>query len=135
LTISVNDDLIYLYEGKPFTGVGCEYWPDGRLRSEITYVDGMEDGWSRDWYENGVLMSETQYRRGCAVGANREWQENGRLKLEERIEHGFLVESKEWNENGQLVNEYDIRNDNSNFPLLQQARQAEERQQAMKVEQ
>ncbi|HKX31697.1 MAG TPA: hypothetical protein VJ302_28690 [Blastocatellia bacterium] len=62
--------------------MAVEHWPTGVLDSEMSYADGIEDGWLRNWHDIGVLSRESFYQKGRATGTRKEWHRNGRLKLE-----------------------------------------------------
>ena len=121
--IEVDDNLIYRHKSLPFTGTACEYWPDGRLRTEVSYVNGMEDGPSREWYENGNLMSEAAYQKGRAHGVIREWDEAGKLREETRCELGYRLETKKWDARGNLIDHYILDRSDPQFANLQIERQ------------
>ena len=120
-----DDDGRMLDHGELFTGVATDRWPNGQMASQLNFVDGIEDGWVRGWYENGVLKSETFYHRGRAVGIRREWHSNGQLKLEREIEHGTYLWSKEWDETGDLVKDYVLPTDHPQYKFLEQMRERE----------
>lgn len=80
-----------LYEGVQFTGIAYDLWPDGRLRSEVPYVEGYATGIQREWYPSGQLKSEGIFNNGVADGFYREWTEDGRLALESVYHEGALV--------------------------------------------
>jgi hypothetical protein len=61
-----DEDGRMWHEGKLFTGVAVEYWPNGQLASELLYADGIEDGLvaelASEWSpEHG----DSFYRRVC----------------------------------------------------------------------
>jgi len=47
-SLKYDDDARMCYQGKLFTGVAIARWPNDQLAAEQTYVDGVEDGWSRE---------------------------------------------------------------------------------------
>lgn len=120
-----DDDGRMLDHGVLFTGVATERWPNGQLASQLNFVDGIEDGWVRGWYETGTLRSETFYHRGRAVGVRREWYSNGQLKLEEEIEHGACVWRKEWSETGDIVKDFVLPEDHPEYKMLHRMRERE----------
>ena len=120
-----DDDGRMLDHGDLFTGVAIERWPNGQLASQLNFVDGIEDGWVRGWYENGAPKSETLYRSGRVVGVRREWHSNGQLKLEEEIEHGTRVWGKEWSETGDLVKDFVLPENHPEYKMLQRMRERE----------
>jgi antitoxin component YwqK of YwqJK toxin-antitoxin module len=85
-----DEELRYYYQGQPFTGIGYDDSPGVGL-SEIRYRDGLQDGWSRDWYPDGVLKAETHYYRNVVHGTHREFREDGTLGVEEQYEYGVLA--------------------------------------------
>ena len=96
-----DEDGRMLLDGRFFTGIAEEYWPNGALASEIPYREGVEHGLTVGWYPNGVKHEETMYEMGCARGLHREFDENGRLRLEQEIGgNGFQVRRAEWDEHG-----------------------------------
>lgn len=46
--LDVNDENIYLWQGKPFTGVAYEQTPNGKIESEFEFVNGLREGISRE---------------------------------------------------------------------------------------
>ncbi len=73
-----------------------EFWNNGKLASEQTYVRGHQDGPERSWYENGQLDTELAYRGGVAEGPFRHWHENGQLAAERRIVSNEAVGIGRW---------------------------------------
>ncbi|MFF5189744.1 toxin-antitoxin system YwqK family antitoxin [Streptomyces sp. NPDC000345] len=86
---------------EPFTGE-VEEWLGGARVSLESYVDGRPDGPCREWYPDGRLRSEMTVRRGRAVGVSREWHPSG-LPASERVfseDGGELLARREWGEDG-----------------------------------
>ena len=99
-----DPDRRLTYKGQPFTGEAVTHGHTGKVTSTVTYVDGVEHGPRRQWYENGPLKAEMFVHHGRIIGTAREWHENGRLAQEQRFnEHGDLVEESRWDENGQTI--------------------------------
>lgn len=119
--LDYDAELIYTYNGQRFTGVGYEEEPERGL-SEISYVDGVQEGPSRDWYPSGQLKGETIYKDNVRHGHNREFREDGTLSLEEIYEHGVLVRSATFDENGNMVERFELSRDSPNFARLQRLR-------------
>ncbi|WP_329339600.1 hypothetical protein OG252_28265 [Streptomyces sp. NBC_01352] len=91
-----------LYRGQPFTGEVEEYLGSARVSLE-SYVDGLPDGPSWEWYKDGTLESEVTVRKGRAVGVAKRWHQNGVLASERTFseDNGALLSIREWDENGQ----------------------------------
>lgn len=95
-----GDDLRLMYNGEPFTCEAVEAVGDQLLSQEF-YVDGINDGPTREWWGDGVLKSEGTTRRGRPTGLYRDWHSNGRLACERVFdERGRLTEVRTWDENG-----------------------------------
>ena len=57
-----------------------EYWDNGKVLSQIHYLDGKRDGSCRYYYENGVLMNEGFYKNGKMTGIWISYHKNGQIK-------------------------------------------------------
>lgn len=94
-----NDDWgTYYLDGKPFTGVAYECYRDGQVSSEVEIVDGIADGYVREWYQSGKIQLEGYGRSSGGHAWSREWYESGILKRESISEFGVLVKETLWNE-------------------------------------
>ena len=122
------DDLTCIFQGIPFTGISCEYWPSGRLRSEIFFKDGVQHGKAVEWYESGQKKSESEYRNNDVHGICREWYENSMLKQEDLYEFGIEIYHRTWSEEGTLLESREIKGNSSNFNLLKKWRAFEKGQ-------
>ena len=93
-------------ETEPYTGNVTEYYPSGQLDTEISYVDGKQNGLNRAWYDNGQLKAEFTAIDGKQSGLARGWYENGQLKGEATVINGKQNGlARTWYENGQLEGE------------------------------
>ena len=64
------------------------YYPNGKIKSEIFYVNKIREGLAKFYYENGNLRQEFSYINGKADGLIKEYYESGKLKLTYNIENG-----------------------------------------------
>jgi antitoxin component YwqK of YwqJK toxin-antitoxin module len=110
------------YEGKPFTGQATEFWPNGVLLSETEFVDGHQEGPSREWTKEGVLIAEENLRNGRLQGMFREWYPNGRPKKEGEYEWGVRLQEREWDEDGRLTKDYKLDESDPNYETIQKQR-------------
>ena len=95
------------------------YFPDGKLKQEIPFVKGLEQGFAKEYASDGTIITLTEYKRGFIVDRLRinrkdgngrkqgRWcifYENGNLKSEvsykDDKKNGYL---KEYAENGDLL--------------------------------
>src|SRR5947209_8734978 len=86
-----EDDTTYSLDGVPFSGIACEYFPNGRVRSEIQFVNGHQEGIARDWYENGQMRSEAEYLGDGHHGLSKEWHPNGQLRKQSVCKFGICL--------------------------------------------
>ena len=70
----------YLHDQKK--GVWKRYWPDGQVRSEITFVQGKALGPYKLFYANGRLEEEGNWQEGKHIEQMRRYYANGKLKEE-----------------------------------------------------
>jgi hypothetical protein len=60
-------------------GQWTAYFPNGALRSQRTYVNGLTEGVTEVFYEDGSLYYSGQYRAGKSVGEWRFFDQQGTL--------------------------------------------------------
>lgn len=56
-----------------------DYYPDGIIKSEITFSDTLRDGIAKFYYENGNLKEERNYINGRVDGTVKQYYNNGKL--------------------------------------------------------
>ena len=74
--------LFILLLNHPFIGLGqneerIEYWNNGKILSQINYLDGKRDGLCKNWFQNGQLMNKGVYKNGKMIGYWISYHENG----------------------------------------------------------
>jgi TonB family protein len=69
-------------------GVVKTYFPNGKIQSEITYINKIREGSAKFYYDNGNLRQEFSYINGKVDGLVKEYYESGKLKLTYNIENG-----------------------------------------------
>lgn len=99
-----DDSGSYLFEGRPFSGVAYDCFPDGAVRSEAQFVNGRQLGRAREWHENGNVKSDGEFLGDVAHGAQTEYYSSGRPKRKSVFEFGICLESVEWSEQGLVTN-------------------------------
>ncbi len=67
------------------------------------YVDGIQNGLSREWYKDGTLRSEGTVYKGLPRGEFKEWHPNGTLASRKIFDDDGLTLREEftWDEDGQ----------------------------------
>ncbi|MBN1210902.1 MAG: hypothetical protein JXB05_39000 [Myxococcaceae bacterium] len=106
--LDIGDEQLMVWNGQPFTGVAVEFFPDGRLQSEVYHLNGLEHGPSRAWYPSGQLREEKNLWYGGLHGYKRIWDEQGRLISERIGELGIGIAEKRWDEQGRLIQGWHI---------------------------
>jgi antitoxin component YwqK of YwqJK toxin-antitoxin module len=113
-----EDDGIYSHEGAPFSGVACDVFPNGKVRSEAQFVDGHQEGVAKEWYDNGQIKFERMYLGDGLHGVSKEWHPNGQLKEESECEFGICLESKEWDDGGLLTKRFNLQPTDVTYQML-----------------
>lgn len=100
--LEYEDDL-RLLNGKPFTGIGYQKYPNGQLELEVNYREGLPDGLQREWFANGQLKRKSHAIRGLGTSKMTTWYENGQVQSIALYDVGVKIEYKEWSEDGELL--------------------------------
>ena len=70
------------------------FYENGKIKTERTFVDGIEHGPAKGWFESGQLEFEAFKENGLVQGLVKNYYENGNL----RIENNFIDQVKEGEE-------------------------------------
>src|SRR6185312_12129852 len=93
------------------TGWAKEYYEGGNLRQELSYLNGKKNGMEKTYYESGGLSSEISYINDTIVGLDKSYFKNGNIKYVDSVgesrSKGYAKNEtqKEYYENGNLKNE------------------------------
>ncbi len=83
-------------------GESLLYWPNGKLKRQCNFLNGVRNGLDQMWSEDGVLLDEGRYEAGKPVGVHRRL--NRMSALIEEIE--YLQEGRfnlrQWDDAGEL---------------------------------
>lgn len=69
-------------------GLVKSYYDNGKLKSEINYLNKIREGSAQFYYQNGNLKEELTFTNGAIDGVVKEYYENGKLKELYVIENG-----------------------------------------------
>jgi antitoxin component YwqK of YwqJK toxin-antitoxin module len=119
--LELRDDAAY-YDGVPFTGIAYAEDDAGHPLYEVSYRDGVRWGLSREWYHDGRLCSESSFVREWAHGRFRQWHGNGQLAEQQEYEWGVLHCRKAWDEEGRLLEDYTLAESSPEFTMLKERR-------------
>jgi antitoxin component YwqK of YwqJK toxin-antitoxin module len=100
--LDYDEDIIYVHNGKRFTGIAFEESAHGIL-SECTYLDGMQDGPSRDWYPDGTLKAEMFFKENLKNGTSREIFPDGKLASEIVFGYDIALKCMKYDQRGEVV--------------------------------
>jgi len=105
--LSARDDIYSDAEtGELYTGHAVLHWPDGSLRKEADFVDGLLESKMTWWYDDGQKELEDDYIANLRHGTHRAWHNNGQLMAQGESTHGQRQGSWcWWHDNGRLAEE------------------------------
>ena len=90
-------------------GFSTEWYENGQKRSEHNIANGHRNGLSTEWYENGQKIREENYTEGRRDGLSTAWYENGQKSFEgsykENGRAGYDGLITSWYGNGQKRSE------------------------------
>jgi len=92
------------YTDNKRTGIWRHYWPNGKVKSEITYAKGLPRGSYITYFEDGTKEEQGAWDLDRNTGTFKRWHPNGRLSQEFIFDqYGTRDgEQKYYHENGQL---------------------------------
>jgi antitoxin component YwqK of YwqJK toxin-antitoxin module len=73
------------------TKIERTYHPNGKLRSEVTYVGGERHGLTKYWWKSGELSSEYTYVGGERHGMIKWWYRDGDIEYFRLYNQGEAV--------------------------------------------
>lgn len=112
----VNGDRVFYTDKEhttPFTGK-MEYYFQEKLSEECDIVNGLREGWRREYYDGtGLLMSETQMKNNRAYGLHIEYYESGKVSSVSTIIGEVFIDSYDYDEYGNLVSKSVLSKENA----------------------
>jgi hypothetical protein len=85
----VAKNQIPIDENGNLNGVEINYFPDGRLKSKITWKNNLKDGPFEVYHEEGYLHSTGEYVKDLKEGLYKIYYPNGKIKVVFLAEHDF----------------------------------------------
>lgn len=70
------------YSNGQRTGLWKAFYPDGKLKHQITFVDGLAKGKASFYFPNGTLWEEGNWNEYCWIGEYRLYYPNGQAAYE-----------------------------------------------------
>lgn len=121
--LEFGPDHLYYWEGKPFSGVATGEDEEGTY--EVQYVDGLEEGVSKQWYPDGALKQVTECRKGARHGEFRILSRNGSLLAHGRYEFGIKLAYEEFDSDGNTISHYKLATSDPMWEVLESFRRRE----------
>lgn len=81
-------ELVITTEGKPFSGVAYERYPNGRLLRAMELKAGKKHGLLLVWYPDGTPQMSVNYREGILHGRFLGWYNNGSVIYDMTLNNG-----------------------------------------------
>lgn len=110
-------------DGKPFSGIVYEKRNDGGW-DEVTMVNGIQSGITREWYPTGILKVEKHMENNYVHGMKWEWNNKGEMISEEVFEFGILVRRFEFDNHNRKIEVFEISSKDPHFKNLEGLRKA-----------
>ena len=76
MTKGENDKIIWLFDGKPYTGY--IYGEQRGKKIEGEFKNGLEHGSQKEWHDNGQLKKERIYDNGTKI-STKTWDKDGKV--------------------------------------------------------
>jgi len=84
---------IYIYKGKPFTGIIVDYFFNSEIvAGETEYINGYQEGVDREYYESGKIKNEFNSKNNKLHGVCKKWDEEGNLISTTNWENGIKID-------------------------------------------
>jgi len=93
--------------GGPLNGVVREFYPNGNIKEEAVYKNGVLNGYLKKYSESGTLLSKAEYQDGDLNGVYKEFYVTGKIKTEiEYVNNKKDGAQKEYDPEGTLLSEF-----------------------------
>lgn len=99
-------DGVYYVVSKPYSGDFKSYYPDGKIKIEMTLIDGMKDGVVKVYFENGELNEIRSFKKNIMHG---DWITYNENKI--KVAEAHYIDGKKhgkwfiWDDGGSLIYE------------------------------
>ena len=73
------------------------------MREEVKFVNDLNEGIYKRYYENGYLETEANYRNGKKEGISKTYHENGRVAFMDTFKNGLKISRESYDKYGKLI--------------------------------
>ncbi len=98
-----NGLMFKVDSSEPFQGKAVMRYPDGQVKNEAQYRDGLRHGEVVSFYPDGTRESEGVMKDGVYHGNVTFFHPNGHVKSQARFYRGSAVSKKNWDEEGSVL--------------------------------
>lgn len=96
-----------IIKDKDGNGTYKEYFDNGQLFQEVTFVNDLREGIVKQYYNTGILYQETPYKKGRMHGVQKRYRRSGALMSEVPYHEGNICKGlKEYTVDGKLKERY-----------------------------
>ncbi|MDP6795921.1 MAG: hypothetical protein QGG00_11075 [Verrucomicrobiota bacterium] len=90
-----------LGEPEPYTGHTKRWTVEGWKQAEGAYLNGLQHGRWKTWWDNGNLRTVIEFSNGKPNGPATHWYANGERKTEGAFVNGQFTATAKWDEAGE----------------------------------
>lgn len=85
-------------------GISIQYYKNGKPMLETNYLEGEQHGTAKKYYKSGKIYRETPYHNGLIDGVVKKYYDGGELMSESPFKNGYQIFGlKEYTETGQEI--------------------------------
>ena len=88
-------------EPEPYTGHTKRWTVEGWKQAEGAYLNGLQHGRWKTWWDSGNLRSAIEFENGKPSGPAIHWHANGQRKTEGTFTNGQFTATTKWDEAGE----------------------------------
>ena len=100
--LELKDQRWYVIgEEEPYSGWTKRWTVEGWKQAQGAYLNGLQHGRWKTWWDNGNLRSAIEFREGRPNGSATHWHTNGQRKTEGAFANGKFTATAKWDENGE----------------------------------
>ncbi|MEE2947448.1 MAG: hypothetical protein VX392_03945 [Verrucomicrobiota bacterium] len=92
-----------LGEPEPYTGYTKRWTVEGWKQAEGAYLNGLQHGRWKTWWDNGNLRTVIEFSNGKPNGPATHWYANGQRKTEGAFVDGQFTATAKWDEAGEPI--------------------------------
>jgi len=89
--INNSNIMIVKSTNEPVKGIIYEFFKNGKIKCELSYIDGKKEGVSKHWYKNGVMSRQELYMAGKLI-SEKCWDEDEKNILCVPISDDFFLQ-------------------------------------------